>query len=467
MPRLMAGDSASNDVPTRSSATARRATATQQVDPPTINFVELETNDALDWPSEERRRQFEALIRYQIRGPLRLVTVRIVGHLLLNVFALTVILLYLNDPPDGSQALAAALGTGFWHMLLLAWVTYSLRRTRVDLAVELGGSVAFPGIFLNIFAVAGPLGVSSNLGADWPIAIALGALPPLFFWLVPTVYRPGGRRPDVARADLLVLRVFATGKTGFAWTWIEPWWRLIGTTNAITSTDLFAQEATRPALDAFLKKSRMPILAPIAVTAGFAVISSGIIPSWEPVPGDAILRWVAIPALAGLSILLYLVSRRYVSKLMEQSYLSDEEDVELAIVEFDRSGRDQAGRYPNHHYSCRGDVWRHTVEALVPHSEVVLMDARGFRPSNAGVLFELDLLVDRFPLSNTVIFTDSLDHSESFVAAIQKSWSHIARDSPNLQLTGTLDVFVCDKMDLKNSQKAYAVLFSRARLEPV
>jgi hypothetical protein len=68
--------------------------------------------------------------------------------------------------------------------------------------------------------------------------------------------------------------------------------------------------------------------------------------------------------------------------------------------------RDPDGRFRINKFFCHDDTWRSTLQALLAHSDIVLMDLRGFSRSNSGCLFELQQLVVNGLLPRTVFVVD-------------------------------------------------------------
>jgi hypothetical protein len=68
--------------------------------------------------------------------------------------------------------------------------------------------------------------------------------------------------------------------------------------------------------------------------------------------------------------------------------------------------RDPDGRYRASKFFCRDNTWRAALLKLLQHSDLVLMDLRGFRENNSGCLFEIQTLVSQRILPRTLLVVD-------------------------------------------------------------
>lgn len=76
---------------------------------------------------------------------------------------------------------------------------------------------------------------------------------------------------------------------------------------------------------------------------------------------------------------------------IESSYVADRDGLQRRLAGL--QGRvDPDGRYRVEEFFCFDDTWRATLQSLLEHSDVVLMDLRGFSGDNTGCRFELEQL---------------------------------------------------------------------------
>ena len=88
-------------------------------------------------------------------------------------------------------------------------------------------------------------------------------------------------------------------------------------------------------------------------------------------------------------------------------------------------------RYRVNDFFCYDHTWRMVLCELAQACDVVFMDVRGFSPSNAGVIFELDELVNEVPLQRFVLAFDSTTDMVFLSETLESSWSNLRSDSPN------------------------------------
>lgn len=91
---------------------------------------------------------------------------------------------------------------------------------------------------------------------------------------------------------------------------------------------------------------------------------------------------------------------------LRQSFIYSSEDLQRRLDATD-AGADPDGRFRVNELFCISDTWQEAVTRLIDHTDVVLMDLRGFSLTNAGCIFELQTLVDTVPLDRVVLLVDN------------------------------------------------------------
>ncbi|MFO0522093.1 MAG: hypothetical protein ACK515_16995 [bacterium] len=91
---------------------------------------------------------------------------------------------------------------------------------------------------------------------------------------------------------------------------------------------------------------------------------------------------------------------------IEASYVADEAGLERRLAGL-RAQADPDGRYRVEEFFCFDDTWRATLQWLLLHTRVVLMDLRGFDSRNAGCVFELEQLGRLGSLHRCVFVADA------------------------------------------------------------
>jgi hypothetical protein len=97
--------------------------------------------------------------------------------------------------------------------------------------------------------------------------------------------------------------------------------------------------------------------------------------------------------------------------------------------------RDRYGSYPLCPLLCHGAFWKAAVDTLLEHVDLVVLDLSGFRPENAGTRYELQRVVDRFPIEHVVLLADPQSNQRFLTVQIQEAWSLMAEGSPNAGAT--------------------------------
>jgi hypothetical protein len=78
----------------------------------------------------------------------------------------------------------------------------------------------------------------------------------------------------------------------------------------------------------------------------------------------------------------------------------------------------------------------------VRDSDVVLMDLRGFSPQNAGVVYEIEELINVVPMERVVFVVDETTDEEFLRQTLQECWERMKPTSPNRSSTlGQLRLF--------------------------
>jgi hypothetical protein len=100
----------------------------------------------------------------------------------------------------------------------------------------------------------------------------------------------------------------------------------------------------------------------------------------------------------------------FLSGRLRLSFINDEGDLQKRLDKIDLAP-DPDGRFRVNEFFCTSDAWQAAVTRLIGRTDVVLMDLRGFSATNAGCIFELQMLVSHIPLHRVVLLVDkSTDH---------------------------------------------------------
>ena len=92
---------------------------------------------------------------------------------------------------------------------------------------------------------------------------------------------------------------------------------------------------------------------------------------------------------------------------------------------------DRYGGYPPVPLLCHGSFWRQAVDMLLDRMDGVLLDLSGFGPGNEGTGYELQRVIDRFPMERVVLLADGHSDLEWLGRTVQAAWERMATGSPN------------------------------------
>lgn len=95
---------------------------------------------------------------------------------------------------------------------------------------------------------------------------------------------------------------------------------------------------------------------------------------------------------------------RFIEGRVGNQFVMDAGDLARRLRDLDLRP-DPDGRYRVNEFFCFDDTWRPTLQALLRHSDAVLMDLRGFTRQNSGCIFELQQLAASGALARTVLVT--------------------------------------------------------------
>ncbi len=91
----------------------------------------------------------------------------------------------------------------------------------------------------------------------------------------------------------------------------------------------------------------------------------------------------------------------------------------------------QQGIYPVHALLCHGSFWQTAVDLLLERMDLVVIDLTGYRPEYAGTRFELQRVIDRYPIEQVTLLAGYGSDQRFLRAQIGSMWRHMADGSPN------------------------------------
>jgi hypothetical protein len=92
---------------------------------------------------------------------------------------------------------------------------------------------------------------------------------------------------------------------------------------------------------------------------------------------------------------------------------------------------DRYGSYPASRYLCHGTIWKAAVDELLRRVDLVVLDLSGFGPKNRGTEYELQRVIDCYPVERIVFLADPRSDKKFLNEQIRVSWQRMAAGSPN------------------------------------
>jgi len=87
--------------------------------------------------------------------------------------------------------------------------------------------------------------------------------------------------------------------------------------------------------------------------------------------------------------------------------------------------------YPTRALLCHGTFWKSALDVLLERMDVVVLDLSGYQRKNVGTGYELQRVIDRFPIDDCIVLADEHSDLEFLEAQIRQAWSQMADGSPN------------------------------------
>lgn len=93
--------------------------------------------------------------------------------------------------------------------------------------------------------------------------------------------------------------------------------------------------------------------------------------------------------------------------------------------------RDRYGSYPPLGHLCHGTIWKTAIDELLRYVDLVVLDLSGFTTRNLGTEYELQRVIDLFPVERVVFLADAYSDRGFLGRRIQAAWHKMAAGSPN------------------------------------
>jgi hypothetical protein len=130
----------------------------------------------------------------------------------------------------------------------------------------------------------------------------------------------------------------------------------------------------------------------------------------------------------------------FLSGRLSRRFISGPEALTQQLVKT-KPHRDFDGRYRVGDFFCYDDTWKMVLRRLVRESDAVLMDLRGFSPSNKGVIFEIYELLNVISLKEVVFVIDRTTNDDFLKDVFARGQGSLAANSPNRGSTEPFQTF--------------------------
>ena len=120
----------------------------------------------------------------------------------------------------------------------------------------------------------------------------------------------------------------------------------------------------------------------------------------------------------------------FLNRRLSRAFVKGPEDLESRFAE-NTTAPDPDGLYRIHDFFCHEDTWRMTVSKLALDADAVLMDLRGFGPTNRGCVYEIEQLLGWVPLERMVLLVDDTADLAFLESTVRGAWQSMPHTSPN------------------------------------
>jgi hypothetical protein len=351
----------------------------------------------------------------------------LVGFLLVSVGVVAVFQLMLAPAP------IPLMVAGVQAVIAVVLFVVGVARCRTTGNPLSTGYAVFSALLLLVPAV-----VAVSFGAL--LSLAIWPLLPLLLWSM--LRRRGRRAGKLGKQDLLVLRVFgADANAASLFGALARSWRHLGPSITIADPSYIRYE-----FSATNKGNRWRmIITSLAFGVGAVVYASPMsraflaaglgLSELTPSQLTQVAEMAAIVLLLPLAALPVFIS-------VWRNFTKSRESLLQKIKTAMGAKMRWNGVYECRPYYCHDDLWRTAVRQMMKEAEVVLMDFRGFNPSNRGCEYEIGKVLDTVPIHRVVLLLDENTDHDGIFQIFRDRWADMAADSPNgSDVNPTLKVF--------------------------
>ena len=91
----------------------------------------------------------------------------------------------------------------------------------------------------------------------------------------------------------------------------------------------------------------------------------------------------------------------------------------------------ERARYPVVALLCHGGFWKSALDLLLARTDFVALDLSGYRPQHTGTRYELQRVIDRYPIDRVTLLAETTSDQLFLTAQVEAAWAQMADGSPN------------------------------------
>lgn len=246
-------------------------------------------------------------------------------------------------------------------------------------------------------------------------------------------------RGDALNRQLLILRIFGSdGHTAFLFREISRTWRFLGSLITIADPSYLRYQYSISSRENRRRFYGFFILYFIIMLSAAAFLKFQLLDS---LPSGFVIIWEQTGALSagfilGVAImtfsLLFLLPPVII--VVYRRFISSTAKLTRAVQKITNSKKSPSGTFKSSTLFCIDNTWRKAVQQMLLLSKVVLMDLRGFSKQNNGCKYELELLIDSYPVNKILLLADEGPGLELIKKIIKEKWQRMLVTSPNANL---------------------------------
>ena len=244
---------------------------------------------------------------------------------------------------------------------------------------------------------------------------------------------------------LLILRVFGNKKqTALTFGKVTNFWKHFGSWFTVVDPSFIKRENGFFTFKTLLTLTYLfspAIILGILIESFFPSFLEWILPN----SSDQIrFEFAFIPGMVATCIIFY----QYMRFKISRSYAKDVEDIQKKLRKTLNRPRKLDLSFKSLPMFCYANTWKLAVSEFIKNSSVILMDLRGFTVERKGCEYEIDFLLDTFPINQILFLADAKNDQSLIEKTIMDRWEYLREHSPNIHLeTPKARIFISNNQD--------------------